>query len=151
MAQVKYLKNGEKNASKDTEQQQAAVPQEGVFRKNGKTLTGQLAIDRLEELAAKQSGDEREGFSIVKRAIQDGNIVDYDSDRNEITITDKDGNDVFSKYSDINASYDDSGFKRNMDATLNNRRHRFKKSLYNLARVNMELPDNRAALNRGSG
>lgn len=151
MAQVKYLKNGEKNASKDTEQQQAAVPQEGVFRKNGRTLTGQLAIDRLEELAAKQSGDEREGFSIVKRAIQDGNIVDYDSDRNEITITDKDGNDVFSKYSDINASYDDSGFKRNMDATLNNRRHRFKKSLYNLARVNMELPDNRAALNRGSG
>lgn len=109
----------------------------GIFKKNGKQLTGQQAIDRILEVSAGAPTDTREALTVAAKAVQDGNVVDYDQISNSFTIYDKSGNDITKNYTNVNADTGDTGIKKVWDATWNNRPHRFKESMKYLAQVNV--------------
>ncbi len=143
MSQVKKLQPG------------GTTPIIGKFRRSGREITGQFALDSLQAEANKAAMDEREGLTAAIRAISDGNTVEYFAD-NAISITDKNGKDVSSDYIKTKASTTDSTLKRTWDATFNNASHRFKKGLERMAYVNMDAPEekpkettNKTTLRRG--
>lgn len=130
----------------------------GKFRMNGRELSGQTAIDRLSAVYNGLPLEEREMFTVAQNAVKNGDTAEYDPTNNTITVTDSEGNNVTSKYTDTTASVKDSQFKRNWGATFNTRTHRFKKSGESMALVDMTDPNEvkkektpLTALRRGSG
>ena len=130
----------------------------GKFRMNGRELSGQTAIDRLAAVYSGLPLEEREMFTVAQNAVKNGDTAEYDPTNNTITVTDSEGNNVTSKYTDTTASVKDSKFKRNWGATFNTRTHRFKKSGEAMALVDMTDPNEvkqeetpKTALRRGSG
>jgi len=130
----------------------------GKFRMNGRELSGQTAIDRLAAVYSGLPLEEREMFTVAQNAVKNGDTAEYDPTNNTITVTDSEGNNVTSKYTDTTASVKDSKFKRNWGATFNTRTHRFKKSGEAMALVDMTDPNevkkeepSKTALRRGSG
>lgn len=130
----------------------------GKFRMNGRELSGQTAIDRLAAVYSGLPLEEREMFTVAQNAVKNGDTAEYDPTNNTITVTDSEGNNVTSKYTDTTASVKDSKFKRNWGATFNTRTHRFKKSGEAMALVDMTDPDEKPKedpsltdLQRGSG
>ena len=130
----------------------------GKFRMNGRELSGQTAIDRLAAVYSGLPLEEREMFTVAQNAVKNGDTAEYDPTNNTITVTDSEGNNVTSKYTDTTASVKDSKFKRNWGATFNTRTHRFKKSGEAMALVDMTDPNevkkeepSKTALRRGYG
>lgn len=80
---------------------------------NGRELSGQTAIDRLAAVYSGLPLEEREMFTVAQNAVKNGDTAEYDPTNNTITVTDSEGNNVTSKYTDTTASVKDSKFKRN--------------------------------------
>lgn len=131
--------------------QNAAGPlPEGKFTMNGKSLIGNMALERLAAAYKNKNDAPKDMYSIANQAIKDRNEVVYDPINNTIQIKNNLGEDITSNYIDkrITASANDSEFKKNFGATFNTRNHRFKLSGLPLANVDM---DTRQELRRGSG
>lgn len=102
MAQVKKYQN-------------ASGPLPGKFTMNGKSLSGQTALDRLWNVYKDTDVSEREMYNMAQRAISDGLEARYNPGDNTIQILDNNGVDVTAKYTadGLKASPSDSRFKRN--------------------------------------
>lgn len=137
---------------------QPATKKVGKFTMNGRSIEGQLALDRLLTQASAQPGDERGMYSVAQKAIQDGNEAIYDPTNNTIQVLDSEGNNITNDYLDdkIKAKPTDSNFRRNWGATFNTLNHRFKKSGLSMGSIDMntpeeEKPDTKIELRRGNG
>lgn len=127
MPQVKKLQSGGDTPPSIT----------GKFRIQGRELVGQAALDEVARLSGFADAEDREAYSVASRAIQDGRIVEYDPYKNQVYVWDEGNNNIFTDYSDVDASFEDSKGKRVLDALANNRANRFKRGAQYFARANM--------------
>lgn len=130
MSQVKILKKGSKtpdkettdkvinntvqkdNQQKDNQQKEVINPSLGSFSMNGRTIQGQLALDRLFDKYKDVDLSERGMYDVANKAILEGQKVIYNPANNTIQVLDESGNDITGNYTKIKASPNDSIFKR---------------------------------------
>lgn len=125
MSQVQMLKKGSKTPDKETtdkvtnntvqkdnQQKEATSPRLGSFSMNGRTIQGQLALDRLFDKYKNVDLSERGMYDVANKAILEGKKVVYNPANNTIQVLDESGNDITGNYTKIKASPNDSGFKR---------------------------------------
>lgn len=113
----------------------------GKFRMNGREISGQTAIDRLAAVYSGLPLNEREMFTVAQSAIQNGDIAEYNPTNNTIRVTNVNGDDVTSNYTNTRASVNNSEFKKTLGAIFNDEAHRFKKSGEAMALVDMTDPN----------
>ena len=154
MSQVKILKKGSKTPDKETtdkainntvqkdnQQKEATNPSLGSFSMNGRTIQGQLALDRLFDKYKDVDLSERGMYDVANKAILEGQKVIYNPANNTIQVLDESGNDITGNYTKIKASPNDSVFKRTWDATFKNRSDSFKRSSQYLSSIDMNIPE----------
>lgn len=154
MSQVKILKKGSKTPDKETtdnainntvqkdnQQKEATNPSLGSFSMNGRTIQGQLALDRLFDKYKDVDLSERGMYDVANKAILEGQKVIYNPANNTIQVLDESGNDITGNYTKIKASPNDSIFKRTWDATFKNRADSFKRSGQYLSSIDMNTPE----------
>lgn len=154
MSQVKILKKGSKTPDKETtdkainntvqkdnQQKEATSPSLGSFSMNGRTIQGQLALDRLFDKYKDVDLSERGMYDVANKAILEGQKVIYNPSNNTIQVLDESGNDITGNYTKIKASPNDSLFKRTWDATFKNRADSFKRSGQYLSSIDMNIPE----------
>lgn len=125
----------------------------GRFFRGSSSLEGQRAYDALFN-ANKNAG----GWGMTNMALQAveaGHDVYRGSD-GSIVIKDSQGNDITEQFipKGVNATVEDSQFRRNLGATFNSRNNRYRISGEYLDNIDMTpeaAPDNRVELRRGSG
>ena len=159
MSQVQILKKGSKtpdkettdkainntvqkdNQQKDNQQKEVTNPSLGSFSMNGRTIQGQLALDRLFDKYKDVDLSERGMYDVANKAILEGQKVIYNPANNTIQVLDESGNDITGNYTKIKASPNDSVFKRTWDATFKNRADSFKRSGQYLSSIDMNIPE----------
>lgn len=154
MSQVKILKKGSKTPDKETtdkainntvqkdnQQKEATNSSLGSFSMNGRTIQGQLALDRLFDKYKDVDLSERGMYDVANKAILEGQKVIYNPANNTIQVLDESGNDITGNYTKIKASPNDSVFKRTWDATFKNRADSFKRSGQYLSSIDMNTPE----------
>lgn len=154
MSQVKILKKGSKTPDKETtdnainntvqkdnQQKEVTNPSLGSFSMNGRTIQGQLALDRLFDKYKDVDLSERGMYDVANKAILEGQKVIYNPANNTIQVLDESGNDITGNYTKIKASPNDSVFKRTWDATFKNRADSFKRSGQYLSSIDMNTPE----------
>ena len=124
----------------------------GRFFRGSSSLEGQRAYDAL--FKANQEAGGWGMTNMALKAIEDGNDVYRGSD-GSIVIKDSEGTDITKNYipKGVNATVEDSQFRRNLGATFNSRNNRYRISGEYLDDIDMtpeEKPDNRIELRRGS-
>lgn len=147
MSQVIKLKTGKKTPKlpkleepviQDTVQVPEQKPVLGNFSRDGRTIHGQNALDRLLNVYKDKDISEKGMFNVADKAIRDGYNVTYNTGDNTIKVTDISGNDITDDYMDgIKAKTTDSLIKRTWDATFKNRADRFKRSGQYMLNVDM--------------
>lgn len=147
MSQVIKLKTGKKTPKlpkleepiiQDTVQIPEQKPMLGNFSRDGRTIHGQNALDRLLNAYKDKDISEKGMFNVADKAIRDGYNVTYNTGDNTIKVTDISGNDITDDYMDgIKAKTTDSLIKRTWDATFKNRADRFKRSGQYMLNVDM--------------
>ena len=101
MSQVKILKKGSKTPDKETtdkainntvqkdnQQKEATNPSLGSFSMNGRTIQGQLALDRLFDKYKDVDLSERGMYDVANKAILEGQKVIYNPANNTIQVLD---------------------------------------------------------------
>ena len=159
MSQVQILKKGSKtpdkettdkainntvqkdNQQKDNQQKEVTNPSLGSFSMNGRTIQGQLALDRLFDKYKDVDLSEKGMYDVANKAILEGQKVIYNPANNTIQVLDESGNDITGNYTKIKASPNDSVFKRTWDATFKNRADSFKRSGQYLSSIDMNIPE----------
>ena len=154
MSQVKILKKGSKTPDKETtdkvtnnivqkdnQQKEVTNSSLGSFSMNGRTIQGQLALDRLFDKYKDVDLSERGMYDVANKAILEGQKVIYNPANNTIQVLDESGNDITGNYTKIKASPNDSVFKRTWDATFKNRADSFKRSGQYLSSIDMNIPE----------
>ena len=125
MSQVQILKKGSKTpgeettnkavnntVQKDDQKKEVTSPSLGSFSMNGRTIQGQLALDRLFDKYKDVDLSERGMYDVANKAILEGQKVIYNPANNTIQVLDESGNDITGNYTKIKASPNDSVFKR---------------------------------------
>ncbi len=105
------------------------APTLGKFTMNGRTISGQTALDRLYNAYSSSDFGMRGMYDVAAKAIKDGNEARYNPENNTIEVYDSNGNNVTSQYAQgISASPNDSNFRKTMQATFHTANDRFKRS-----------------------
>lgn len=142
------------STSASTPTQEPVKPKYGRFFRGTKTLEGELGLNRLNEIDAQGKGGLFTAAALA--AYRAGHDV-YSGNDGSFQIKDANGNDITDKYITRKTSHtDDSALRRNLGATFNSQRHQDRLNNELLMGVNMdpeevETPDNRIELRRGSG
>ena len=105
------------------------APTLGKFTMNGRTISGQTALDRLYNAYSSSDFGMRGMYDVAAKAIKDGNEARYNPENNTIEVYDSNGTNVTSQYAQgISASPNDSNFRKTMQATFHTANDRFKRS-----------------------
>lgn len=157
MAQVRKYRSGEilpEAVVTDEAPKSNTTPKKkfGRFFRGSSSLEGQRAYDAL--FKANQEAGGWGMTNMALKAIEEGNDVYRGSD-GSIVIKDSEGTDITKNYipKGVNATVEDSQFRRNLGATFNSRNNRYRVSGEYLDDIDMtpeEKPDNRIELRRGS-
>lgn len=157
MAQVRKYQSGEilpEAVVTDEAPKSNTTPKKkfGRFFRGSSSLEGQRAYDAL--FKANQEAGGWGMTNMALKAIEEGNDVYRGSD-GSIVIKDSEGTDITKNYipKGVNATVEDSQFRRNLGATFNSRNNRYRISGEYLDDIDMtpeEKPDNRIELRRGS-
>lgn len=157
MAQVRKYQSGEilpEAVVTDEAPKSNTTPKKkfGRFFRGSSSLEGQRAYDAL--FKANQEAGGWGMTNMALKAIEEGNDVYRGSD-GSIVIKDSEGTDITKNYipKGVNATVEDSQFRRNLGATFNSRNNRYRVSGEYLDDIDMtpeEKPDNRIELRRGS-
>lgn len=114
------------------------APTLGKFTMNGKTISGQTALDRLYNAYSSSDFGMRGMYDVAAKAIKDGNEARYNPENNTIEVYDSNGNNVTNQYAQgISASPNDSNFRKTMQATFHTANDRFKRSGEYMKHVDM--------------
>ena len=125
----------------------------GRFFRGSSSLEGQRAYDALFDANRNAGGWGMTNMAL--KAVEAGHDVYRGSD-GSIVIKDSNGNDITEQFipKGVNATTEDSRFRRNLGATFNSRNNQYRISGEYLDDIDMtpeEKPDNRIELRRGSG
>ena len=125
----------------------------GRFFRGSSSLEGKRAYDALFDANRNAGGWGMTNMAL--KAVEAGHDVYRGSD-GSIVIKDSNGNDITEQFipKGVNATTEDSRFRRNLGATFNSRNNQYRISGEYLDDIDMtpeEKPDNRIELRRGSG
>ena len=115
----------------------------GKFTMNGKSLSAQLALERLNKLYANTPGGERGYYAAASKAINEGHEFVYDPSTNTFKVlSGDDGSDITSQFTQyIPKNVVRGEFAKNLGATFNTRAHQARVGGERLSTLDMNVPE----------